>query len=85
MDSTLFLENKGINDELIPVYSQDQSQIGEIRLSELLDQFGQKAFLAGFKITGEGYNYEYPYQDYGHNDEEIWDDIKDRYERAPNN
>ena len=37
----------------------------------------QKIFLAGFKTSAEGFNGEYPFEDYS--DEEIWEKIKHRF------
>lgn len=38
----------------------------------------EEAFLAGFKISGEGWNGEYPHE--GENDSVIWEDIKESFE-----
>lgn len=40
----------------------------------------QQAFLEGFKISGEGWNGEYPHE--GVDDNIIWEDIKEYYSRA---
>lgn len=36
----------------------------------------ERAFLEGFKASGEGYNGEYPFE--GETDEKIWESIKDK-------
>jgi len=39
----------------------------------------QKAFLAGFKASWEGWNWEWPFE--WSSDQEIWDDIKENYKK----
>ncbi|MEX3315664.1 hypothetical protein [Sulfitobacter sp. PS-8MA] len=46
--------------------------------ADLLDEAVKAAYLAGFTASGEGYNGEYPFQQYGKNPENDADWVKDR-------
>ncbi|AGN33809.1 hypothetical protein HALG_00021 [Halorubrum virus CGphi46] len=45
------------------------------RMSEVEKELLWEAFVAGFKLSGEGFNYEYPMH---HNDDRVRDEIRDR-------
>lgn len=41
----------------------------------------KKAFMAGFKESGEGFNYEYPFCDKGANDDDVFVVLKPEFEK----